>query len=55
MWAMAVLLCEKGAYAWKTCNEPVAKFRGDAARHHPEKEAVSAYSQHWMQALEKGR
>jgi nitrile hydratase accessory protein len=53
VFAMAVLLCEKGEYAWKTFNEQFAKCIGDAEMHHPEKEAVSAYYHHWMQALEK--
>jgi hypothetical protein len=50
---MAVLLCEKGEYAWTTCNEHVVQCIGDAARHSPDKEAVSAYDHHWRQALEK--
>ena len=53
MFAMAVLLCEKGAYTWKTFNEHFAKCIGEAERHHPDKEAVSAYYHHWMQAQEK--
>lgn len=53
VFAMAVLLCEKGEYAWKTFNEQFAKFIGDAEMHNPNKEAVSAYYHHWMQALEK--
>ena len=53
VFAMAVLLCEKGAYAWKTFNEEFAKLIGDAEMHNPDKEAVSAYYHHWMQALEK--
>lgn len=53
VFAMAVLLCEKGAYAWNTFNELFAKCIGEAERHHPDKEAVSAYYHHWMQALEK--
>ena len=53
VFAMAVLLCAKGAYTWKTFNEHFAKCIGGAESHHPEKEAVSAYYHHWMQALEK--
>jgi len=53
VFAMAVLLCEKGEYAWKTFHEQFTKCIGDAEMHHPEKEAVSAYYHHWMQALEK--
>jgi hypothetical protein len=49
---MAVLLCERGAYAWNTFHEPFAKCIGDAERQHPGQEAVSAYDLHWRQALE---
>jgi len=53
VFAMAVLLCEKGAYTWKTFNEQFAQCIGEAERHNPNKEAVSAYYHHWMQALEQ--
>jgi nitrile hydratase accessory protein len=53
VFAMAVLLCEKGAYAWTTFNAHFAKCLGDTERHHPDKEAVSAYYHHWRQALEQ--
>ena len=53
VFAMAVLLCEKGAYAWTTFNEHLAKCIGEAERQHPAKEAVSAYYYHWIQALEQ--
>lgn len=53
VFAMAVLLCEKGAYAWTTFNEHFAQLIGDAEMHNPDKEAVSAYYHHWMQALEQ--
>jgi hypothetical protein len=33
VFAMAVLLCEKGEYAWNTFNEQFAKFIGDAEMH----------------------
>jgi len=52
VFAMAVLLCEKGAYAWNAFNEQFARYIGDAAMHHPDQEAVSAYYHHWRQALE---
>jgi nitrile hydratase accessory protein len=52
VFAMAVLLCEKGEYAWKTFNEQFAKFSGDAEMHHPDMEPVAAYYHHWRQALE---
>ena len=52
VFAMAVLLCERGAYAWNTFNEQFAKLIGDAEIHHPDQEAVSAYYHHWRQALE---
>jgi nitrile hydratase accessory protein len=52
VFAMAVLLCEKGEYAWNTFNEQFAKFIGDAEMHQPNKEAVAAYYHHWRQALE---
>jgi nitrile hydratase accessory protein len=47
VFAMAVLLCEKGVYAWTTFNAHFATCIGDAERHDPEKEAVSAYYHHW--------
>jgi hypothetical protein len=50
---MAVLLCEKGAYAWTTFNEHFVKCIVDAERHHPDKEAVFAYYHRWRQALEQ--
>jgi nitrile hydratase len=53
VFAMAVLLCEKGAYSWKMFNEQFAKCIGDAEMHNPDKEAVSAYYHHWRLALEK--
>ncbi len=53
VFAMAVLLCEKGAYTWTAFNEHFAKFIGEAEMHNPDQEAVSAYYHHWMQALEK--
>ena len=53
VFAMAMLLCEKGEYAWTTFNEHFTKFIGEAERHHPDQEAVSAYYHHWRQALEK--
>ena len=53
VFAMAVLLCEKGAYAWTTFNAHFAKCIGEAERQHPDKEAVSAYYHRWMQALEQ--
>jgi nitrile hydratase accessory protein len=52
VFAMAVLLCERGEYAWNTFNEQFAKCIGDAEMHHPDQEAVSAYYHHWRQALE---
>ena len=53
VFAMAVLLCEKGAYAWTTFSEHFVQCIGDAERHSPDQEAVSAYYHHWRQALEK--
>jgi nitrile hydratase accessory protein len=53
VFAMAALLCEKGAYAWTTFNEHFVKCIGEAEMHHPDQEAVSAYYHHWRQALEK--
>lgn len=53
VFAMAVLLCEKDAYTWRTFNKHFAMCIGEAERHHPDKEAVSAYYHHWIQALEK--
>jgi nitrile hydratase accessory protein len=52
VFAMAVLLCEKDEYAWKTFNEQFAQLIGDAEIHNPDQEAVSAYYHHWRQALE---
>jgi nitrile hydratase accessory protein len=52
VFAMAVLLCEKGEYAWNTFNEQFAKCIGDAEMHYPDQEAVAAYYHHWRQALE---
>ena len=52
VFAMAVLLCEKGKYSWKAFNEQFAQLIGDAEIHHPDQEAVSAYYHHWRQALE---
>ena len=53
VFAMAVLLCEKGAYAWTTFNEHFVQCIGDAERHSPDQEAVSAYYHRWRQALEQ--
>ena len=53
VFAMAVLLCEKGAYAWTTFNAHFAKYIGEAEMYNPDTEAVSAYYHHWMQALEQ--
>ena len=35
VFAMAVLLCEKGAYTWKTFNEHFAKCIGEAEKASP--------------------
>jgi nitrile hydratase len=53
VFAMAVLLCEKGAYTWTTFNAHFAKCLREAESHHPEQEAVLAYYHHWRQALEQ--
>jgi len=53
VFAMAVLLCEKGEYAWTAFNAHFVQCIGDAERQSPDQEAVSAYYHHWRQALEK--
>lgn len=51
VFAMAVLLCEKGAYAWTTCNAHFATCIGEADMHHPEKErflhTTTTGGKHW--------
>ena len=40
VFAMAVLLCEKGAYTWNTFNEHFVQCIGEAERHNPTKDMV---------------
>jgi nitrile hydratase accessory protein len=53
VFAMAVLLFEKGGYSWKVFQEEFAEMIGEAESQKPDKEFVSDYYHHWMQALEK--
>ncbi|MBP1154146.1 MULTISPECIES: nitrile hydratase accessory protein [unclassified Paenibacillus] len=53
IFAMAVLLMEKGIYPWKTFNGKFVEEIGEAEQEQPGKEIVSAYYQHWVQAFEK--
>lgn len=53
IFAMAVLLLEKGMYPWIAFNGKFIQEIGEAERLHPEKDVVSTYYQHWVQAFEK--
>jgi nitrile hydratase accessory protein len=53
IFAMAVLLSEKGIYPWKTFNGEFSHEVGEAEQNHPETDVVSVYYQLWSQAFEK--
>lgn len=53
IFAMAVLLFEKGIYPWKTFNGEFAKGIGEVESQHPDTDVVSSYYRLWMEAFEK--
>ncbi|MBP1154498.1 MULTISPECIES: nitrile hydratase accessory protein [unclassified Paenibacillus] len=53
IFAMAVLLLEKGFYPWKVFNGQFVREIGEAERQNPETDVVTAYYQHWVHAFEK--
>jgi nitrile hydratase accessory protein len=53
IFAMAVLMLQKGIYPWKTFIGKFAEEIGEAERQHPETDIVATYYHHWVQAFEK--
>ncbi|GMA61391.1 nitrile hydratase accessory protein [Alicyclobacillus fastidiosus] len=53
IFAMAVILFEKGIYLWKDFNSEFVKEIGEAERQHPETDIVSTYYCHWVRAFER--
>lgn len=53
VFAMAVLLFQKGIYPWKVFNGRFIEEIGEFEHQHPETDVVSTYYHHWMQAFEK--
>ncbi|GGG06591.1 nitrile hydratase accessory protein [Paenibacillus abyssi] len=53
IFAMAVLMTEKGVYPWKSFNGKFAREIGEAERGQPEAEMVASYYHHWVKAFEK--
>jgi nitrile hydratase accessory protein len=53
IFAMAVLMLEKGTYPWQSFNGSFVEEIGEAERSHPESDVASTYYRHWVKALEK--
>ncbi|MBP1154114.1 MULTISPECIES: nitrile hydratase accessory protein [unclassified Paenibacillus] len=53
IFAMAVLLSDKGLYPWKSFNGEFVKEIGEAEKEHSETDVASSYYHLWAQALEK--
>lgn len=53
IFAMAVLLSEKGIYPWKTFNGEFVKEIGEAECEHPDTDVVSSYYHLWVEAFAK--
>ena len=53
IFAMAVLLHEKGLFPWKTFNQQFVQEINQFEREHPERDVAHEYYRLWLTALEK--
>jgi nitrile hydratase accessory protein len=53
IFAMAVLLSEKGLYPWKAFNQEFVQGIQETEKQHPEEDVASAYYHLWAEALAK--